>query len=363
MIGLVFIFLLVAFFKVFYRFLELLIKILLWAILVGLILSYLFLISWGSASFALWAINRELNGKSSHWQGIIAAVLMPVSLYLLTTPGMKEFPWFFNMTAQGTASAVILLIVYLGVLLFNLSRKRVIHFLPAVVGFIICSGLLLMGIRSYDQNWHISKMALADEHEFASVYQELKREKYRADYEIFYKTHPHIQAKHFRAFSKLNRYKTNFNSLDYRSDELILEQLGCMVGIIYYTTENGFNNLAYGQFINGMDGRFSNGTFIFDNPEHDPAISNNTRYSYAVEQGLKVYREESLEANLVPANLDDYIEYRENISYDDQVLGASLYISTAYLHMFNLPMNPPTIDESGKQIDRERMMKTFGKKY
>ena len=102
------------FFKAVFRFLNMLLKVFIYAMIIWILLAYFYIISWGSATFALWAIIRERNGNPSQWMAPVSMGLFGVSMYLLTLPSFKEYLWFFEQIVQGTACAAILLPVYIG---------------------------------------------------------------------------------------------------------------------------------------------------------------------------------------------------------------------------------------------------------
>lgn len=345
------------------RFLDVLLRIILWALTIGILLAYFYLITWGSATFALLAIVRERKGRSSKWPGILSVILLPVSLYMLTRPDIRDRPWLYHQMAQGTAAAVLLILCYLAILLYGLSKKGLVGGLAGIALLSVTIWLTAMGLLAYDRYWHTSKLALANGDAYTETYRDFKREKYRNRYESFLKSHRKIAVTDIKKTGGMQRYMAKYRDKPFASDSLIIERFNYLVGVIYYTEQFGFNKKAAGVFINGQDGDFRDDDFHFNNPERDPGFEYKNHFQNEQSNGFRVKRELSMQAFLVEANIDEFIRYcEENTNYFSEP-GHKVYLSLEYMRRKNIPVNPPTVSQLGSEYLAEGKSGLFGRIY
>ncbi len=135
----------------------------------------------------------------------------------------------------------------------------------------------------------------------------------------------------------------NHPSLDPPRD-LILVGFQPSVASLQYTLENGFRKISTREDFIDQYVSFNNGELTFKNPDILPDPEDNPKYVRAIENGYKVLKELSLQLELVEADIDAYIWYREHNGIIKKDL-VKMYATPSYLREHQLPDDPPTTKE------------------
>ena len=323
-------------FKAIFRFLNVLFKFIMYAMIVGILLAYFYIISWGSATIALWAILRERNGNPTQWMAPVAMGLFGLSMYLLTLPSFKENIWFFGQIVQGTAIAAILLPVYLGMFLYRHTRQGDIGPVKAIAAMMGSMFLFGAGLYQFDRSWYVSRLAMAGTDGFATVYHDFKRDKYAPYFKQFMETYPKIPSADCAIMSRMNACR----SMADPPRDLILVGFQSTVATLYYTLDGGFREINTREDFISEYVSFRNGELTYKNPEIATYFKDDRDYIRAIENGSKVFKETSLQLELVEANIDAYIWYREHNGVMTKELTKS-YATLSYLREHGLPQIPP----------------------
>lgn len=355
MVSLIFLLLGIPLMKAAYGLFEKLMKFLWTAFLVAFAFSYLYIICFGAATSALWAIHREWNGRRSDWQIAGALALLCMSMYLLTGPMLKETDFLFRLTADGVLSAGVLITVYAGIRLHRYSRSGRLSLWASTGCTALAAVTMAAALLSFDRSWHVSRMALARGEEYPKAYQELKREKYRVQHIRFLEGRRRIAVKELYRASLKNREVLESNDYLRRRDSLVLLGHTSTVGLFYYTLEDGFNVCADKSVTNGFTGMLENGAFRFFNPELDPLVEEPTGIGYARHNNRRIITETSIQLKAIPEDIDAFIAHCEygKVGQDKPVAG--VYFSLEYAARKGISTSIPTIQQEGEGSRRERL--------
>lgn len=303
------------------------------------------MVTWGTATMAYWAFQRERKNKSSHIQISIALLLLPITLYLLVIPEVKALSFFYHFTFQGAVAGVIMLLVWGGYFLYRKYKIFGWGLLKVLSIGALSLFLLLWALQRYESYHWVAKLATASEEDYPSLNLSFKRYKYAQDHEQFIRKHPKIAAHHI---PKMSVHQLEY-PLPYRydCDSLYIAEIEPFFHITLYTTTYGIDIISDQFFFYGKEGTLSNGKFVLYRSELDPFIRDAENLASYRERGEKIYREESVALKLVEPGIDAYINYRETIGTTDKKY--SVYADVQYLDALHIPFHIPTTDESNAE--------------
>jgi hypothetical protein len=256
-------------------------------------------------------------------------------LYCLTTDFYKEFPTMYKATAIGNSLGLLLTAAYF--IRFTLSRSVNSHSLPQplVIGLIITSVALLM----YNHFAHVSDYLVVPGKQFHVLLKDEKRAKYRSEFEAFESSHYKLDLSDERHFTVRDwvQYEllagTSADHVD--KSTLLITGFDHLFEVIYYTNSmrDGVSVLTYKAFLNGIDADYNDSHIIF--PHGEAKDMDYDRVDYEQEMHTHVLTEIAVQVNVIPNDLDSYIQYREKSVIPD--FTSEYMLSEGYLRRKGIP--------------------------
>jgi len=308
-----------------------------WALIVfAFFLGMLAGIAVGSFFIALYALLRHRQQPQVFNTAIFISIgLCIFGLYCLTTDFYKEFPTMYKVTAIGNGLGLLLTVAYF--IRFAGSRTGKNYSLPQLlmIGLIVTSITLLV----YNHFVDVSDYLMAPGKQFHELLRDEKRAKYRSDFEAFKKSHYKLNLSDERHFTVRDWAQYDLLAgTDAGNDKkgtLLITRFTQLFEVIYYTNSprDGVSVKTYKAFINGITADYNDGHVIF--PHGEAEDMDFDKRDYEQEMHTKVLTEIAIKTEVIPDDLDSYIQMREKGFIPD--FTDDYLLSESYLRRKGIP--------------------------
>ncbi len=326
------------FYRIFKAFIQFISKH--WVLMVfAFFLGVLAGIAVGSFFISLYALlNHRQQPTVFNTRIFISIVLLLFAFYCLTTDFYKAFPLMHKATAAGNAMGLLFTVAYI----VRFAAGGANTGLPQAVGIgVVVTGIALFTCNHY---FDVAGYLSSPDKNFHLLLQEEKRAKYQSDFEAFEKSHYQLDAKDINRFSADDRERSESlagtGAAETHKGTLLIRRFTALFRVSYYSfsRRDGYDVKTFKAFINGVTADYNDGHIIF--PHGEVTDMDFDKRDYEQEMHTPLLTEIAVQAEVLPDDIDSYVQYREKGYLVDQP--ESYIISEAYLQSKGIPF---TIDK------------------